>query len=145
MKAKKKRKYAFTVIILGPVNKHYNYVKDSMAHIHEILGRTESINVKPKDLYRLKAGLLTRLRYKIRGIDSGFLAVFGEGSEEPISYDAPKYSARVLKEISESRALKTALKDEFAKAMDTKALFMYFLLIAGAIVIYLFMTGQLSV
>lgn len=102
-------------------------------------------HVKNENLYRVKPTIFDMIRYKLKGIDSGFMVIFKTDTSTPIAYSSPKYSARVLRTVSESRALKTALKDEFAKAMDAKALFMYFILIAGALVVYLFLTGQLKV
>lgn len=139
-----KTEYEFEVAVLGSINKHFRYTMPEMGHIYT--GPDGTVHrIKPENLYRVKPTMLDRLRYKLKGIASGFIVVFKTDTSTPITYEAPEYSARVLRTISESRALKTALKDEFAKAMDTKTLFMYFLLIAGAVVVYLFMTGQLSV
>ena len=137
-------KYEFEVAVLGSINKHFKYTRPEMEHVYT--GPDGTVHrIKPENLYRVKPTILDRLRYKLTGITSGFIVVFKTDTSVPITYEAPEYSARVLRTISESRALKTALKDEFAKSMDTKTLFMYFLLIAGAVVVYLFMTGQLSV
>lgn len=115
-----------------------------MTHKHK-LPNNVTINVAPENIYRIKPGFMGRLKWKLRRINAGFLVVFGTDSKKAVSYESPKYSAKVLKTINESRALKTALKEEFKQAVNTKTLFMYFLLIAGAVVVYLFMTGQLSV
>ena len=137
-------KYEFEVAVLGSINKHFKYTRPEMEHVYT--GPDGTVHrIKPENLYRVKPTIGDRLRYKLKRITSGFIVVFRTDTSTPISYESPEYSARVLRTISESRALKTALKDEFAKAMDTKTLFMYFLLIAGAVVVYLFMTGQLSV
>lgn len=143
-KKKKKRKYAFTAIVLGPVNSHIDYTETSMTHTRKVTGIVDPIEVKPADLYRMKPDIFTRIKYKLTGIDSGFLVVFKKDSKTPVAYENPEYSARVLRTVSDSRALRTALKDEFTKAMDAKTLFMYFLLVAGAIVAYVIITGQVS-
>jgi len=137
------QKYEFIIDVLGPLHSYYRYEKSEMEHAHT-LPNNKTINVRKANLYRLDPDFKTRIRYKIRGIDSGFLVVFKSDDDDPIEYISPKYSAKVLKTINESQALKTALKDEFARAMDAKTVFMYFLLIAGALVVYLFITGQVT-
>lgn len=144
-KGKDKRKYEFEIIILKDgVNSHSKHTGDSMTHSHEGPD-DQTYELKAENLYRIKPGIIQRIRYKFRGINAGFIIPFHESDESPISYRVPAFSARVIKTVHESRALSSALKDEFAKALDIKTFFMYFLLMAGAIVVFLVMTGQVVI
>ena len=115
-----------------------------MTHEHEGPDKT-MFKIKPENLFKVAPGIRDRIRYKIRGIDSKFMVIFQQDEDTPISYETPKYSAKVLKTVSSSKALSSALKDEFAKALDAKTFFMYFMLIVGAIVAYVVITGQVSI
>lgn len=140
----KPKKYSFEIVILDSINKHYVYTRKSMNHTFmDPAGKLHKIT--PEDLYLIKPKFMHRLKLKLSGIDSAFMAVFKKNSQDPVEYENPLYSARVIKTIEESQALKTALKDEFAKAMDAKMLFMYFVLICGLLVVYLVLTGQIRI
>ena len=138
-------KYEFEVVVLKPgINPHIIYTDEKMEHEHEGLGDIK-FKIKPENLFKVSPGIWDRIRYKIRGINSKFMVIFQENEDTPISYATPKYSARVLKTVSSSKALSSALKDEFAKAMDAKKFFMYFMLIVGAVVAYVIITGQVNI
>lgn len=139
------KNYEFEIIILKPgVNSHSTHTGKDMTHGHK--GPDEkTYELKAENLYRIKPDIITRLKYKLRGINAGFIIPFKSGSEDPISYSVPAFSARVIKTVHESRALSSALKDEFAKELGLKTFFMYFLLMAGAVVVFLVLTGQIAV
>lgn len=132
-------KYEFEIVVLKPgVNIHSVHINETIDHEYE------SFKIKPENIFKVSPGILDRIRYRIEGIDSKFIVIFQENEDNPISYKTPKYSSKVLKTVSTSKALSSALKDEFAKAMDPKKFFMYFLLIVGAIIAYLIITGQIN-
>ena len=138
-------KYEFEVVVLKPgINPHIIYTDEKMEHEHKGPGEI-TFKIKPENLFKVSPGIRDRIRYKIKGINSKFIVIFQENEDTPISYETPKYSARVLKTVSSSKALSSALKDEFAKAMDAKKFFMYFMLIVGAVVAYVIITGQVNI
>lgn len=137
-KPSSKPKYEFEIVVLKPgINDHSVHINENMNHEYE------SYKIKPENLFKVSPGIFDRIRYRIQGIDSKFMVIFQETEDTPISYETPKYSSRVLKTVSTSKALSSALKDEFAKALDPKKFFMYFMLIVGAIIAYLVITGQI--
>ena len=138
-------KYEFEVVILKPgVNVHTIYTDESMEHEHK--GPDDIVfKIKAENLFKVSPGILDRIRFRLSDIDSKFMVIFQENEDTPISYETPKYSAKVLKTVSSSKALSSALKDEFAKAMDAKKFFMYFMLIVGAVVAYVIITGQVNI
>jgi len=138
-------KYEFEVVVLKPgINPHIIYTDENMTHEHEGPGDI-TFKIKPENLFKVSPGILDRIRFRLNDIDSKFMIIFQENEDTPISYVTPKYSAKVLKTVSSSKALSSALKDEFAKAMDAKKFFMYFMLIVGAVVAYVIITGQVNI
>lgn len=135
-------KYEFHLCLVGDRHRWIKTRNDAMAFNHTE-GETE-YSIETKDLYEIEPGAMTRLKWRLKGIKSGFIVVFDK-KNEPIGYQAPSKSAYLLKTVEESRALSKALRDEFKKAIEGKTLFMYVILIVVAIVAYLVITGQLSV
>ena len=135
-------KYEFHLCLVGDRHRWIKTRNDSMAFNHTE-GETE-YSIETKDLYEIEPGAMTRLKWRLKGIKSGFIVVFDK-ENKPIGYQAPSKSAYLLKTVEESRALSKALRDEFKKAIEGKTLFMYVILIVVAIVAYLVITGQLKV
>lgn len=144
-KKNKTKKYEFEIVVIKHgVNSHVIYTDKSMTHEHEGPDG-KKYNIEADNLYRIKPGLIGGFRYRLRGINAGFIILFKEGDTKPIAYKAPAFSARVIKTVHESRALSSALKDEFAKDMNVRTFFMYFILMVAAVVIFLVLTGQIVV
>jgi len=115
-----------------------------MTHEHEGPDGTV-FKIRPENLFKVAPGIRDRIRYKLRNIDSKFMVVIQEDEDTPISYVSPKYTSRVLKQVAESKALSEALKDEFSKDVNFKTLFMYFMLLVVAGVVFMVITGQVNI
>jgi len=141
---------------------HFRYeivIKDKGLN-HHIITRNDKLNftfkpknkdlkgktyeIKSDNLYHVKRGPLMKLMDSTFGVYSRFLIVFQSGKQDPIAYSEPTRTPTTLRVVSESTALKQALKDEFAKALNVKWIFIIFLLLCVGVLAYFFMTGQIT-
>jgi len=105
----------------------------------------DSYEIDPRVLYEVDPTFIQNVSWTLRGIHSVFLVVFRKGHTKPVKYESPKRSAYVLKTVEESQALSQALKKEFAGDFSLKKFFMYLVLLCVAIVLYLLLTGKLTI
>ena len=135
--------YEFKLVIMRPgVNSHRILRKDDLEFTHEIDG--VNYEVDPTTIYIWEPKLRRRLRWRLKRIKKGFMAIFREGQPKAIEYKSPKVTPNLIKVIYSSGALTKALKDEFKEGMNVKTLFMIFLVLAVGLVLYLALTGQLK-
>lgn len=136
-------RYEFNICDVMEKHRWFKVRKNEMVFNHSEGDREYKINTQ--NIYEIQPGILLKLRWKLKGITTGFIVVFSGDEPTPVSYEDPKRSAYVLKSVEESRALSNALKDEFKKALDIKNVFIYIVIGVVILVIYLALTGQLRV
>lgn len=136
-------KYEFRLVIMRKgVNSHHTFRGNGLEFTHDIDGI--SYEVDPTTLYIWRPKLRRRLRWRLRRIKGGFMAIYREGQPKAIGFKAPIVTPNLIKVIYTSGALTKALKDEFKEGMDVKKLFMIFMVLAVGLVLYLALTGQLK-
>jgi hypothetical protein len=149
------RRYEFRLCIVGAKHRWIKTIQESLTFTYVDKGpqnpmkamydRPQSYDIDPTVSYELAPSLGQRLGMFLRRIDTMFLVVFREGDHNPITYQAPKRSAYVLKTIEESTALSEGLKKEFAGEFSVKQLFIYMILIIVGVLAYMFISGQLVI
>jgi len=134
------RVYEFNVCVLGDgVNSWETYHSDSLTWTHE-----SGYEIEPNCLY-LMEGHGLRIKHWAKKIKASFVVIFREGKPKGIVYEEPERSAYTLKVVEESKALTLALKEEFSKAMSIKSLFLLVILAIVIGVVYLVVTGQVTI
>ena len=132
--------YQFDLIMMSPgVNQHYRIDGDSLEFEHEHDGK--KYQVKADRLYRVRVGKLMGLWFRVKGIRKRFLIAFHHKKTKPIEPVEIKVSARVLKEVNESRALGKALRGEFKLPMDLKKILLIMGFIVVVIIAYVMVMG----
>ena len=149
------RRYEFHLCIVGAKHRWIKTIQNSLTFSYVDKGPQnpmtsmydppQTYNIDPTVSYEVAPSLGQRLGMFLRRIDTMFLVVFREGDHNPISYQAPKRSAYVLKTIEESTALSEGLKKEFAGEFSVKQLFMYLILVIVGVLAYMFISGQLVI
>ena len=108
----KKPPYKFKMIFRSPgVDTHFTVYGDALSFKHKI--GDQEYEIKAERLYRFRPGIAQRILYKFRGIKESFFIVYLDKKTEPLAPGTAKVSARIIKEVSESRARDRALKSEF--------------------------------
>ena len=136
--------YQFDLILMKPgVNDHFRIEGDSLEFEHEQDGK--KYQVKADRLYRVRVGKMTSLWFMLKGIRKRFLIAFHHEKTKPIEPVEIKVTARVLKEVNESRALGKALRGEFKLPMDLKKILLVMGFIVVVIIAYVMVTGELAI
>ncbi|MBA7599855.1 hypothetical protein ES703_06900 [subsurface metagenome] len=137
---KEGRVYEFKICILRVgVNSWSTLTKDTLTWTHD-----DTYEIEPNCLY-LREGHGLRVKHWAKKIKASFVVIFKEGNPQGVVYEEPERSAYTLKVVEESRALTLALKEEFKKAMSVKSLFLLVVLAIVIGVVYLVLTGQVSI
>lgn len=133
--------YQFEVITMSPgVNHHEIISGEKLEFIHDMDG-TE-YEIKSERLYRVKVGPLTGLWFRLRGIKKRFIVSFQSEQTEPIAPAGElKVTARILKEVNESRALDKALRGEFSMPLDLKKILLIMGFVVVVIIAYVLVMG----
>lgn len=136
--------YEFDMVFMKPgVNDHVMIRGSSLDFKHEIDG-TE-YEIKSDRLYRVKPGFPVRIWMKIRSVRGRFTVVYPHKKTEPIAPTEISVTARILKEVKESRALDKALRGEFKVPMDMKKILLIIGFIVIVSVIYVLMSGEIAI
>jgi hypothetical protein len=98
--------------------------------------------IKADRLYRVRPGRLARLIMRFKGVKQRFAIIFQQGKKTGISPPEVKVSARVLKEVNESRAIDRALRSEFKVPLDLKKILMIIGFVVVVIVAYVYVMGE---
>jgi len=134
------RLYEFNICIMGDgVNSWATVTKDTLTWKYN-----DSYEIEPNCLY-LKEAFGLRFKHWAKKIKASFIVIFREDKPKGVVYDEPERSAYTLKVVEESKALTLALKEEFKKAMDPKRLFILVVLAIVIGVVYMVLTGQVSI
>lgn len=140
---RKRTRYLFEMVFMSPgVNDHFTVYGDTLDFKHKV-GETE-YEIKAERLYRLKPGMLKRIWLKIRGVNQCFIVVYQDKKTEPVAPVDVKVSARILKEVSESRALDKALRSEFKVPWDLRKIILVIGFLVVAVVIWVMISGEVS-
>ncbi len=132
--------YQFDLIMMSPgVNHHYRIEGDSLEfeHIHD----GKKYQVKADRLYRVRVGKPTSLWFMVKGIKKRFLIAFHHKKTKPIEPVDIKVTARVLKEVNESRALGKALRSEFRVPFDLKKILLIMGFVVVVVIAYVMVMG----
>ena len=139
----KKDPYKFYMIFMTPgVDKNVIVYGDSLDFNHKIGNKT--YNIKAERLYRFKPKLARKILHKFRGIKQCFIIVYQHKKTDPLAPVDVKVSARILKEVSESRALDKALRSEFSVPWDLKKILMVIGFLVIAIIVWVVISGDVS-
>lgn len=140
----KKEPYTFILVFMRPgVNDHVTVRGSSLDFKHEH-GKKE-YEVKSDRLYRVKPRFPVRFWWWFIGVKEKFITVYRHKQTVPVEPIPVQVTARILKEVNESRALGQAMKSEFKVPMDLKKLLMIVgFLVLVAIVYVLVMGGELA-
>lgn len=140
----KKKLYKFKMVFRAPgVDKHMTIYGDDLDSTHTIDSKTYEI--KAERLYRLRPRIARRLWNKFRGIKASFIIIYQHRKTNPLAPVEVKVSARILKEVSESRALDKALRSEFSVPWDLKKILMVMGFLVVAVAIWVLMSGEINI
>ena len=140
----KREPYAFELIFMrSGVDDHVKIRGSSLEFEHKINGTKYTI--EPDRLYRIKPGIGGKIWKWITGVKESFLVIYQHKNTKPISTPKVQISARILKEVHESRALGTALKSEFKIPMDLKKIALIIGFVVIAAVVYVLVTGEIAI
>jgi hypothetical protein len=125
LKKGRKEPYEFLVINMrAGVNAHKKIKGESLEF--ETTIDNKKIKIMPDRLYRVKSGRVRKILDRFYGIKQRFLVIYQKGKKEPIKPPSVKVSARILKQVNESRALGKSLSSEFSVPMDLKKILIIF-------------------
>ena len=140
----KRKPYEFEMVFMRPgVNDHVMIRGSSLDFEHEINGK--KYEIKSDRLYRVKPGLPVRIWMKIRSVRERFTVVYPYKKTKAISPPDVTVTARILKEVNESRALDRALRSEFKVPMDMKKILLIIGFLVICSVIYVLMSGDIAI
>lgn len=132
--------YQFDLIMMSPgVNDHYRIEGENLEFEHAHDGK--KYEVKADRLYRVRVGLWMSLWFRVKGIKQRFLIAFHHKKTSPIKPVDVKVSARVLKEVNESRALGKALRSEFRVPFDLKKILLIMGFVVVVVIAYVMVMG----
>ena len=146
--ALKKKPYKFKMIFRTPgLDTHFTVYGDNLDFSHKIAEK--EYEIKAERLYRLKPNrlkpkILTKIWFKIQGVKESFIIVYLHGKTEPLAPVNVAVSARILKEVSESRALDKALRSEFSVPWDLKKILMVVGFLVIAVVVWVLISGEVN-
>lgn len=140
----KLKSYRFKMIFMNPgINKHFTVFGESLDFEHTV-GEKE-YEIKAERLYRFKPKLLRKTWLKLRGVKETFVVVYQHNKTDPVAPVTVSVSARILKEVSESRALDKALRSEFKVPWDLKKILMVIGFLVIAVVVWAVISGEISI
>lgn len=141
----KKKPYEFILVFMRPgVNDHVKVRGSSLDFKHE--HGNKKYEIKSDRLYRVKPRFPVRVWWWFIGVKERFLTVYRHKQTVPIAPIPVQVTARILKEVHESRALGMAMRSEFKVPMDLKKILMIVgFLVLVAIVYVLVMGGELAI
>lgn len=140
----KKKPYEFEMVFMRPgVNEHTMIRGASLDSEYEING--EKYEIKADRLYRVKPRFPIRIFMRLRSIKQRFIVVYSHGKKDPIEPVDVVVTARILREVNESRALDRAMRSEFKVPMDMKKILMILGVLIISAVIYVLMTGEVQI
>lgn len=140
----KREPYEFDMVFMKPgVNDHVMIRGSSLDFEHEIDGK--KYEIKSDRLYRVKPGFPVRIWMKIRSVRERFTVVYPDTKTEPIAPVEVGVTARILKEVNESRALDKALRSEFKVPMDMKKILLIIGFLVICSIIYVLMSGEIAI
>jgi len=122
------------------VNSWERIKKDSLSWKY-----SDSYQIEPNCLYELEMNPGLRIKQWRNRIKNSFIVVFRENKPQGVVFTEPERSAYTLKVVQESRALGLALKEEFKQAMSFKRIFILVVLAVVIGVVYMVVTGQVSI
>jgi len=138
---RKGRKYEFRICIMKDGVNIWKIEKgDSLTWKH-----SDSYQIEPNCLYELEMNPILGIKHWAKKIKNSFIVVFREDKPKGIVYEEPERSAYTLKVVEESKALGMALREEFKQAMSFKRLFMLVVLAIVIGVVYMVVTGQVTI
>ena len=141
IRRKKNRKYEFRICLMKDGVNIWDIVKkDSLEWKY-----ADSYEIEPNCLYELEMNPALRIRQWAKRIKNSFIVIFKKDKNQGIVYEEPERSAYTLKVVEESKALGLALKEEFKQAMSPKRLFILIVLAIVIGVVYMVVTGQVSI
>ena len=139
----KKPPYRFKMIFRTPgVDAHETVYGDTLDFKHKI--KNQEYEIKAERLYRYKPGIARKMLNKFRGIKETFFIVYLDQKTEPLAPVKVKVSARILKEVSESRALDKALRSEFKVPWDMKKILMVIGFLIVAVIVWVVISGDIT-
>ncbi len=130
------------IFMIPGLNDHQVVDGDELDFTHKV-GEKEYA-VKAERLYRLKPRFLKGLWYKYKGIKTSFIVVYQHEKTDPVAPVEVAVSARILKKVSESRALDKALKSEFSAPWDLKKILMVIGFLVIAVVVWYLISGDVT-
>lgn len=140
----KKKPYEFEMVFMRPgVNEHKMIRGASLDSEYEIDG--EKYEITSDRLYRVKPRFPVRIFMRLRSIEQRFIVVYSHKKKDPIEPVDVTVTARILKEVNESRALDRAMRSEFKVPMDMKKILMILGVLIISAVIYVLMTGEIQI
>ena len=140
----KKQPYQFKMIFMTPgIDDHVTEYGDKLDLTVDV--NDKEYEIKAERLYRLKPKVHQRLWNKGRGIKQSFITVYQHEKTEPLAPVTVKVSSRILKEVSESRALDKALRSEFKVPWNLKTILMVIGFLVVAVVIYFVISGDVAI
>lgn len=140
----KKPPYKFKMVFMTPgVDKHFTVYGDSLDFKHKV--GDQEYEIKAERLYRFKPGRARKILHKFRGIKESFVIVYQYEKTEPLAPVTVKVSARILKEVSESRALDKALRSEFSVPWDLKKIIMVIGFLVLAVIVWVVISGEVTI
>ena len=141
IRRKKNRQYEFRICLMKDGVNTWDIVKkDSLTWKY-----TDIYEIEPNCLYELEMNPGLRIKQWANRIKNSFIVIFREDKNLGIVYEEPERSAYTLKVVEESKALGLALKEEFKQAMSPKRLFILIVLAIVIGVVYMVVTGQVSI
>ncbi len=140
----KKEPYKFKMSFRVPgVDKMDTVYGSSLEFKHDI--DNKEYEIKAERLYRYRPGKVRKIIHKFKGIKESFFIVYQYNKTEPLAPHKFKVSSRILKEVSESRALDKALRSEFKVPWDMKKILMVIGFLVIAVVVWAVISGEISI
>jgi len=138
---RKNREYEFRICIMKDGVNVWKIIRgDNLTWTY-----SDSYQIEPNCLYEREMNPGLRIKHWAKRIKNSFIVIFREDTPQGVVYEEPDRSSYVLKVVEESKALSLALKEEFKKAMDPKRLFILIVLAIVIGVVYLVVTGQVTI
>ena len=141
IRREKNRQYEFRICLMKDGVNTWDIVKKGSL----TWKYSDSYEIEPNCLYELEMNPALRIKQWANRIKNSFIVIFREENPQGIVYEEPERSAYTLKVVEESKALGLALKEEFKQAMSLKRIFILVVLAIVIGVVYMVVTGQVSI
>ncbi len=140
----KKPPYQFKMIFRSPgVDEHITVYGDKLDFEQEI--EKKKYAIKAERLYRVKPGLWMRIFNKFRGVKESFVIIYLHNKKTALAPVTVHASARIIYEVSQSRALNKAFSSEFSVPWDLKKILMVIGFLVVAVIIYVVISGDVII